>query len=97
MYIKEQEDKEWLFNALDILAAPPKKEGSKELEEAEEELRQMTLANSSLTLQYEQVRRAAESHYRGLSEAEERNRQLIERVKQLEAQLAAKTDTIEHT
>lgn len=93
IYIKEQEDKEWLFGALDMLAAPPKKKEDKELEEAKAELDRLTVTNSDLIRDLRQVTATAMSESKRLSEQQEQNRALLARIQQLEAN---QTDTIDH-
>lgn len=95
IYIKEQEDKEWLYGALDMLVAPPKKKDDRELEEAKAALDQLTLSNSDLSSQLLQISSANASHYRSLCEKEEQNRQLLARIQSLEA-LVNKQDEITH-
>ena len=95
IYIKEEQDKKWLCDLLDVAIVP--NNGSKELEEANALLDEQTLLISDLKSELTTARQNATGHYTAVIRLEDDNRLLRTQLETLLRQKAEQTDTITHT
>jgi hypothetical protein len=95
IYIKEEQDKDWLFGLLDVAIGP--KKGSKELEEANAMLDQNDITISDLRSELSTARQNAAGHYTAVIRLEDDNRLLRTQLEALLREKAEQTDTITHT